>query len=283
MSIGAMLRHARETRALTSDDLARTTRIPLRMIAAMEKDDWSKLPGGIFTRGYLRAYAREVGIDADLLVARFQAEHAPPPPPEPAEVERAAASREWRVTVRWPELSLPESSAWRRLAWPAFAAAVLLVLYLTAGRTAPGSHLRPAAPQASAANDRESTASSLGARQEAPVGTAAMADAAGRGRDIELPLPGTESPLAMEFSVTRPCWVTMTVDGSRQIYRLVQPGERERQQGREFVIRAGDAGALQLALDGAPARPLGASGEVLTLRITRENYRGLLQPATASF
>ncbi|RPJ66936.1 MAG: helix-turn-helix domain-containing protein, partial [Acidobacteria bacterium] len=132
MDIGATLRHARESRGLTCDDVARTTRIPLRMIAAMEKEDWAKLPGGIFTRGYLRAYAREVGVEGEPLVAQYEAEHAPPPPPPPeAEVVRSSAGESWHITIRWPRWNLEGWSTW---AWPALAAALLLGFYATAGR-----------------------------------------------------------------------------------------------------------------------------------------------------
>jgi hypothetical protein len=56
----------------------------------------------------------------------------------------------------------------------------------------------------------------------------------------------------------------------------VQPGERIQTRGRVLTFRVGDAAALQLSLDGEPARPLGASGEVVSVRITRGNYRSLL-------
>jgi hypothetical protein len=87
------------------------------------------------------------------------------------------------------------------------------------------------------------------------------------------PLPAVDAPLVVDLGATRPCWLAVTVDGSRKIYRLVRPGEREREEGREFVIRAGDAGALQVSFDGGAARPLGAAGAVVTVRITRANYR----------
>jgi hypothetical protein len=264
---------------LTCDDVARATRVPVRMIVAIEKDDWGKLPGGIFTRGYLRAYADEVGLEGASVVAQYEAEHAPPPPPEAAAGGRDADDDAWHITIRAPRWSL-SSVAWGRLAWPALAGGLLLAFYLTAGG-APDED--PVGQSGSAEASAQQPSNSLGGREERPVGTAATsASDAGPG-DIPLPLPGVEVPLAVDLAVTRPCWLTVTVDGSRQIYRLVQPGERERQQGREFVIRAGDAGALRLSVDGQAAKPVGASGEVITFRVTRENYRSLLQASPALF
>lgn len=278
MNIGATLKRARETRGLSGDDLARRTRIAPRLLAAMEQDDWTKLPGGIFTRGYLRAYAREVGLDGEALVQQYEAEHAPPPPPaSPTEPERVLGTGEWRLVVRYPKGALSARQNWQRFAWPVFAGVVLLTLYLVSGRTAPVDDAPPLTAEIPG-EATGGTASSLGSRPAAPVGTAATSEPMA---DIALPLPGPEIPIALDLAVTRPCWVAVTVDGVRRTYRLVQPGERERQEGREFLVRVGDAGALQISLDGEPARPIGAPGEVVTLRITRDNYRSLLAAAAA--
>jgi hypothetical protein len=277
MTLGATLRHGREKEGLTCDDIARATRIPLHLIVAIEQDDWATVPGGIFARGYVRAYAREAGLDGEALVARYQAEHAPPPPAAGIEPEASGADHRWPFTGRWPRWTAGRF-AWMRLAWPALAV-VLLALYLAGGRAPAGGS--PASGRAASARGLgDAPASSLGGRVEAPVGTTASPADVGQPADNPLTAVRGDTPLAMELVVARPCWLTVTVDGSRRIYRLVRPGERVRQEGSEFVIRAGDAGALQLSFDGKIARPLGASGAVVTVRITRDNYRSLLESAS---
>lgn len=72
-SIGNHLRRERELRHLSLEELAQTTRIPLRNLLLIEADRFSELPGDVFTRGFLRAYARAVGIDDELVVARYSA------------------------------------------------------------------------------------------------------------------------------------------------------------------------------------------------------------------
>jgi putative aminopeptidase FrvX len=80
------------------------------------------------------------------------------------------------------------------------------------------------------------------------------------------------------LSVTRPCWVSASVDGERQIERLLQPGERQTiDVRREMIITAGDASAITLTLNGAPAKPLGKTGDVVTARFNRANYKDYLQ------
>jgi len=72
-SAGTLLREAREARELSREDLARTLNLHVRIIEALERDDDSQLPGPAFVRGYLRSYARLMGLDSEPLLADHQA------------------------------------------------------------------------------------------------------------------------------------------------------------------------------------------------------------------
>jgi hypothetical protein len=65
MEVGHLLSTARQQRGLTLDDLSRTTKIPVSILDAIERNDSARLPQGFFTRAFVRAYAREVGVNAD--------------------------------------------------------------------------------------------------------------------------------------------------------------------------------------------------------------------------
>jgi cytoskeletal protein RodZ len=69
--VGARLRDAREKRGLSLRVIADTTRISVRLLEALERNDISRLPGGIFSRAFVRAYAREVGLDPEQTIAEF--------------------------------------------------------------------------------------------------------------------------------------------------------------------------------------------------------------------
>ena len=62
-SIGEKLRLARETRGIALRDISEQTRISMRYLEAIEADDYRRLPGGIFNRSFIRAYAKFVGYD----------------------------------------------------------------------------------------------------------------------------------------------------------------------------------------------------------------------------
>ena len=97
-SFGDRLRKEREERGITLDDIAHTTKIGTRLLRALEEEKFDQLPGGIFNKGFVRAYARHVGLDEDQAVADYMtaisanqpkpgeaiAVVPPPAPPPPA-------------------------------------------------------------------------------------------------------------------------------------------------------------------------------------------------------
>ena len=90
LSPGEALQRAREAKGLSIDDLARTTKISRSVLLALEADDSAHLPAPVYTKGFLKAYAREVGLDPDRTAAEYLAEFGPnvaaaiPAPPTPA-------------------------------------------------------------------------------------------------------------------------------------------------------------------------------------------------------
>jgi cytoskeletal protein RodZ len=91
-SLGSYLRKERELRQMSLEEISQSTRIPLKMLLHIEEDAFDVLPGEVFARGFLKSYARSVGLDADDVLARYgerqnEAEMAPAPmtaitPPE---------------------------------------------------------------------------------------------------------------------------------------------------------------------------------------------------------
>lgn len=70
-SIGEKLRLERETRGIALRDISEQTRISMRYLEAIETDDYRRLPGGIFNRSFIRAYAKFVGYDEDKAIEEY--------------------------------------------------------------------------------------------------------------------------------------------------------------------------------------------------------------------
>src|ERR1051325_8286143 len=71
---GARMRHAREQRGVSLRQIANATKITVSALEALERNDISRLPGGIFTRAFVRSYASEVGLDPEETIRDFIAQ-----------------------------------------------------------------------------------------------------------------------------------------------------------------------------------------------------------------
>ncbi len=112
-SIGRYLRHARESRAMSVEEVSRATRIPVSAIERIEADHFDDLPGEVFVRGFLRAYARAVSIPVEEVLARY------------------TASRRVAVVTTLPVTSPMRGTQTRRFG-VAFAFVLLLILFTLA-------------------------------------------------------------------------------------------------------------------------------------------------------
>ena len=70
-SFGETLRRERELRQISLREISEATKINLRYLDALERDDFRHLPGGVFNKGFVRAYAQYIGIDADGMVDAY--------------------------------------------------------------------------------------------------------------------------------------------------------------------------------------------------------------------
>src|SRR5438128_10586368 len=71
-TLGEELKRRREERQIALTDISEATRIGTRFLKAIEMDNYGVLPGGIFTRSFIRAFAKQVGMDEDEAIALYQ-------------------------------------------------------------------------------------------------------------------------------------------------------------------------------------------------------------------
>jgi hypothetical protein len=70
--VGTILREARNRRKVEFSEVEAATRIRLRYLRAIEDEEWDVLPGGVYTRGFIRTYASFLGLDGDRLVSEYR-------------------------------------------------------------------------------------------------------------------------------------------------------------------------------------------------------------------
>jgi cytoskeleton protein RodZ len=239
MTLGERVAAARQSRGLSLEELSRRTRIPPGGLHALEADAYERLPPPIFARGYIRAVAGEIGLDAAALVLQFEAERPQPPPPPPE--DQAAGI---------PLDDAPPRLRRARLISLASAGALVIALAIWSGRD-DGS-----VPHDLAAMEQRDAAAEAAASR--PVGTTGAVDA---DQEVE--------SVSVVLGAERVCWVAAEADGRRTLYRLLQPGQREVVTGRKRIsLRIGDAGALTLSVNGGAPQLAGADGMVRTLVVS---------------
>ena len=106
MDAGQQLFEARQRRGLTLDDISRTTKIPVPLLSAIERNDTTRLPHGFFTRAFVRAYAKEVGLNGDELLDTDDVEQVVELPSTRAIVEEPASSRSFLLVAAIAALTI---------------------------------------------------------------------------------------------------------------------------------------------------------------------------------
>ncbi|MCY4076101.1 MAG: helix-turn-helix domain-containing protein [Acidobacteria bacterium] len=249
------LREARERRGRSLEEIADTTKISVSALEALERYDASSLPGGIFTRAFVRSYATEVGLDPETALREFLARCPEADPVEVAGPGEASAPGHLGLGGSRP-IGL-------RLA---LLAAPLVALAVFVGVRACDDRASARVSDSEAQAVAEVSADAPPARRAPPRTT--------------VPPPTTPvegAPLVMEILPSRDCWVAATVDGEAVLSRLMRAGERQTLRAVEAItVNVGDAGAFEYTLNEEPGRLLGGRGQVVTETITPDNYRDYL-------
>lgn len=268
---------------MTLAEVSAATKIPVSKLQAIERDDIESLPGGIFTRGFVRSYAETVGLDPQDTLAQFEARF-----PDESSVATLHATIEGRANEEFVRRQRTAKS----VVWLALLAVPLLVWLLRV--VVPGDSEPPTPEGAVVADAEVATAaeSELSPRSQSsqepaspprveaerpspppveaeppsppPVDSALRAD----------PAPAaTAGRLTMEISTTADCWVRVAADGEAAVSRLFRAGEREVVVADQAIdLRVGDAAAFAFTINERPGRSLGGSGEVVDIRVTESNY-----------
>jgi cytoskeleton protein RodZ len=124
-SFGEKLKLEREKRKITLEQISGSTKIGIRMLQALEEDKFNQLPGGIFNKGFVRAYSRCVGLDEDQAVADYLQASGDAPPVSTEIAAHEDLARENAENVNRLE-AISDAPA-RQLPWGLFAALLLVI------------------------------------------------------------------------------------------------------------------------------------------------------------
>jgi cytoskeletal protein RodZ len=272
LSFGEELRRERVVREISLEEIAQATKISIRLLTALEKSDLTKLPAPTFTRGFIRAYAKQLGIDPEEKVNAYLADLAGGTAEAPGPKSAHPRTRFWRGRRATSGMVVVG------------VAGVLVLLGFIANpqRNTARKPLARVAPPAAPVAFRN-----VGVSNEPTpiIHQDAVAPAAGPGavEPASAPQKPEESRaaaapgvvlLVLEFDDDS--WTKLDADGRTIFTGLLRRGERKTFEARQgFRITLGNAGAVRVSLDGQPLARLGQAGEVVRdLRLPGPPARG---------
>jgi cytoskeletal protein RodZ len=267
-SFGERLKRERELRGVKLEEIAESTKIGKRNLVALEEEHFDQLPGGIFNKGFVRAYAKYLGLDEEQAVNDFMAASANYDQP----VALQPPPTSW---VKPPVIPSDEAMRRRNLRFVVLAA-ILLVggfiawLYWKS---------RPHVAEDAGKQDSAETATDNASAQSDPQhgGPSQPTDAPRLSTPNSKPSQAAQAPKKGLFTVSvqakEDTWIGVTADGKQVMNVLVPAGQERVIHARDqLVLRTGNAGGIEVAHNGVALPAVGQPGEVKTLTF---NARGL--------
>lgn len=265
-SFGEELRREREIRGISLKEIADATKISKRFLEAIERNDHHTLPAPVFTRGFVREYARYVGLNSEEMVNRYNYAAATDDRIEkPPQVEKYPTTPVRDISPKpAPKRGIPHARIDRNII-----AAILIMAALGA--------VAYWAVQYRGRTEAEPV-------DAAPVVSKAVVPPVSAAPDKAV----DDSKLRLAVEVLANSWVELEADGKTVVNDTLAAGDRRTFEAAEqFRFRkVGNAAGLKLTLNGAEVPTLGDDGEVVRNRIfdrdALEELRGTASTGTAA-
>ena len=251
-ALGERFRAAREARGLTLSDVAEHIRIRSVYLAAIEDESWASIGAPVYIRGFLRTYARFLGLDPEEVVAEFNGAASAPPAPIPS-APGSPPKTSYLADEQAPARGLSP------LIWMASLVAVVLIAVVVFNEaTLHARQTAAALPSNSPIASPAASATALAAATTASPDASDSPDASGS--------PGGLNTLEVRFSA--PSWLRVTVDGSVSMEGTFPAGTVRQFHGKIATLRIGNAGGVEIIVDGKSLGKLGSAGDVVERRLT---------------
>jgi cytoskeletal protein RodZ len=268
VTLGAYLRSLREAKGSSLEDMARSTRVGIRHLEALEEERLADLPSPVFVRGFIRAYCSFLRESPEAALGHYQ------------ELAGERAAAEAATTPPRPRNTRVGSSVLVGLALLLVLGIGLAVLNLTVKRQPEApvvtGKMEPAAPMPTPVAVPPTAAATPPAQPAgpaaeptrpasppAPVAAPAAPESSAVPATTAAPntVPGSQR---LVIKAVEPTWIRVQTDEGRIAEELLPAGaSREWTADRRFLVTIGDAGGVELTLNGRSLPPLGAKGTVI--------------------
>jgi len=274
-SLGEYLKREREFRKISLQEISQKTKIRGKILRDLEEGRIDSIESPVFVKGYLKAYARYVGLDPDDIVLRYEAslkkDETPPPPPPP----------------RKPVEDTPKQWTLRYIVLPVSVLLLLgILLFLTLQRPMK-METRQKSPEETKAT--APPVSTLKSDQPTPMKEEDVSTPSVASRKRSMVIPPPTHPLRRSISPSPPrpipgielklaaledTWIQIQIDQTPATEIFLRPGEVISRQGEQYIdMKIGNAGGLRVVHNGEDLGRLGDSGEVIYLSISPDEVK----------
>jgi cytoskeletal protein RodZ len=247
--VGGILKDARERRGVTFEDIEDTTKIKKRYLMALELEEWDQMPGRVYAKGFLRTYARYLGLDEQSVCDLYELAIAVKEPGKSGGSQQSdgRATRK-RSARRLKEVDLHNKPKKTMVYVLCVVSVAVLVFCVWAYRTY---HLddveadRPPAPLV------------IPPQPDPPPVVAAVPEPE--------PEPVIPTSIHLKMDVSEACWLRLA-DGETLVYEgTLMPGDtQEFSELQTVAVRLGNAGGIVLTVNGLELPRFGTSGQIVT-------------------
>ena len=267
--IGEALRRAREERGMTLQDVHEATKIRIHYLQAIEDGKFDELPGEVYLKGFLWRYAETVGLNGQEVIDKYKAWQSRLQKEAGVEgvTRRASQGKRSHGLVRRAPLS--RASRGRANVLQVLLLSTLICAMLVAASYY--SSRRGEGPKQGSALQAPDVAGGEKTPEEQQVAREQVEPQVARELITGQPSPGVqEAPGGaheLQVVVRERCWVRVVADGKTVFERTMLKGEAMSWTARrEFQIKVGNAGGIEVSFDGSPPEAMGKRGEVVERR-----------------
>lgn len=254
---GEYIKRERELREVTLESVHEATRVPMKFLVALEADNHEALPHPAFVKGFMKSYAKHLGLDETEVVLRYEMYLR-----ESSQQEEPASYKAWGGAPK-DAAALKGSRVVQILV--AVGVVVIVIFYLFSSRKGVNELIAPVA------SVNEASKSAIRVESIPNEGSGLKTALSAGPRQAVQPQPAVNEH-ALSVKAKEVTWIEVAIDGKEPFDVLLKEGERiVWKASREFFLVIGNAGGVELKFDGEDLQLYGESGHVVRLRLPPED------------
>ena len=257
ISLGETLRRERIRQGLELQGVSEITKIGTRMLQAMEQDDLSKLPGGVFTRSFFKQYAIALGLDPASLDEQLKSLPTGTEEPPRSEARKTIIPERSHYSLSDYNSARSNGSLIMSAIWVGLALTASGAVYYWMNRTPSAPSTAPETPPKPSAAPFHSETPVAPPNAEAPLKQETQA-----------------APVDLTLKALEDSWISLSADGEPVFSGQLKTAETRSVQAQQRVkLVTGNAGGLEIQLNGKTVEPIGPRGQVRSVEFTPEGIQ----------